>query len=188
MAILFDTEPGTRADIRNEIALIEPRDTLEKTTRREVLSWIDSGVEICRISKPATPPKHLISYFVLVDDEHILLVDHINAELWLPTGGHVEQGEHPKATALREANEELSIQGEFLYERPLFLSTVDTVGKTAGHTDVCIWYALRGSRNSKYRIDQTEFRGIKWFHKDDVPIEHTDPHMRRFLAKLYPEQ
>ena len=176
-----------RAEIRKEVELIEPLDELEQASRIDVLSWIDSGVEICRLEKPAVPSKHLISYFVVVDGEHILLVDHINAELWLPTGGHVEPGEHPRTTALREAKEELSIDGEFLKDRPLFLTITETVGKTAGHTDVSIWYALRGDRATELVFDTSEFLGIRWFHKDDVPLDRTDRHMERFLMKLYPQ-
>ena len=176
-----------RAEIRKEVELIEPLDELEQVSRIDVLTWIDSGVEVCRLEKPAVPPKHLISYFVVVDGEHILLVDHINAELWLPTGGHVEPGEHPRTTALREAKEELSIDGEFLKDRPLFLSITETVGKTAGHTDVAIWYILRGNRSTELVFDTSEFLGIRWFHKDDVPLDRTDEHMERFLMKLYPQ-
>ena len=98
-----------RTQIRKEIELIEPLDEMEQTSKLDVLSWIDSGVELCRLEKPAVPPKHLISYFAVVDGEYILLVDHVNAELWLPTGGHVEPGEHPRVTVLREAKEELSM-------------------------------------------------------------------------------
>lgn len=108
----------------------------------DVLSWIDSGVELCRLEKPAVPPKRLLSYFAVVDNEHILLVDHINVELWLPTGGHVEPGEHPGITVLREAKEELSMEADFLHDKPLFL----TVTETVGHIDVSIWYTLRGGR------------------------------------------
>ena len=115
-------------------------DALEAVTRDEVLAWIDSGAELCRIEKPATPPQHLIAYFALVDGDHLLLVDHINAELWLPTGGHVEPGEHPRQTVLREVQEELGIDGVFLHEQPLCLTITETVGKTAGHTDVSLWY------------------------------------------------
>ncbi len=165
--------------------LIEPIDELELESRLDVLSWIDSGVEICRMEKPATPPKHLISYFALVDGQHILLVDHIDAELWLPTGGHVEPGEHPRTTVIREAKEELSIECEFLSAGPLFLTINETVGKTAGHTDVSLWYVLRGDRQAKLAFDQSEFCGVKWFHKDDVPLHRTDKHMGRFLRKLY---
>jgi len=116
-----------RAEIRNEVELIKPLDQQEQKSKRDVLSWIDSGAEICRLQKPDIPPKHLVSYFMLIDGEYLLLVDHINAELWLPTGGHVESGEHPRTTVLREAKEELSFDGEFLHEAPLFLTITNTV-------------------------------------------------------------
>ncbi len=174
-----------RAEIRNEVSQVDPFDEVERETKRDILAWIDSGVEICRLAKPDVPPKHLISYFAVVDGEHLLLVDHINAELWLPTGGHVEPGEHPKTTVVREAKEELSIDGEFLHEYPLFLSITETVGKTAGHTDVSIWYTLKGDRSEKVVIDDSEFHRAQWFHKDEIPLERTDRHMERFLSKLF---
>lgn len=176
-----------RTEIRNEVELIEPLDGLEQDTKQDVLSWVDSGVEICRLKKPDVPPKHLISYFALLDGEYILLVDHINAELWLPTGGHVEPGEHPRTTVLREAKEELSIDGEFLHHAPLLLTMTETVGKTAGHTDVSIWYTLKGDRSQRLVFDNAEFHSVRWFHKDDVPLNRTDKHMKRFLKKIYPE-
>ena len=176
-----------RAEIRKEVERIAPLDELEQAAKTDVLSWIDSGAEICRLEKPAIPPKHLISYFAIVDGEHILLVDHINAELWLPTGGHVEPGEHPRTTALREAREELSIEGEFLNDHPLFLTITETVGKTAGHTDVSIWYVLRGNRFTELLFDRSEFHSARWFHRDEIPLDRTDKNMGRFLQKLYPQ-
>lgn len=174
-----------REKIKQEIKAITPFDQTEKLQIADTLNWIDSGVELCRIKKPDIPNKHLVSYFVLVDDEYILLVDHINAQLWLPTGGHVEPNEHPKSTALREAKEELCIDGEFLNESPVFLTIATTVGKTAGHTDVSLWYTLKGSRGWQLSFDKSEFTSVKWFHKDRVPINRTDPHLGRFLEKLY---
>ncbi len=176
-----------RSAIRQEVELIQPLDNLERETKLDVLAWIDSGAELCRRVKPATPPKHLISYFAVVDGNHVLLVDHINAELWLPTGGHVDPDEHPRDTVLREAAEELSITGEFLKDGPLFVTVTETVGKTAGHTDVSLWYVLRGDRQSSLVFDDSEFHDAKWFHKDEVPLDRSDRHMSRFLSKLYAE-
>lgn len=174
----------TRAQIRFEVEAIEPVDSMELDTKRGVLEWIDSGAELCRREKPATPPKHLVSYFVLVDGEHVLLVDHINAMLWLPTGGHVEPGEHPRTTVLREAEEELAIAAVFSDERPVFVTSTETVGRTAGHVDVSLWYLLRADRTQALTFDASEFRSVRWFHRDAVPLDRSDPHMGRFLAKL----
>ncbi len=174
-----------KEQIKQEVKAITPLDSLEHETITDVLAWIDSGIGLCRLEKPATPDKHLVSYFVLVDGDFILLVDHINAQLWLPTGGHVEQNEHPRDAALREAHEELAIDGEFLYEKPLFITSTMTVGKTAGHTDVCLWYVLKGNQNMEISFNQSEFTRAKWFHKDNIPFDRTDSQLSRFLKKLY---
>ena len=70
---------------------------------------------------------------------YFLLVDHINAEKWLHTGGHVEPGEHPRDTVIREAHEELNIQAVFIHDQPICITSVQTVGKTAGHIDISMW-------------------------------------------------
>jgi 8-oxo-dGTP diphosphatase len=100
-----------RAAIRREVASIRPFDEQEAIHRADALAWIDSGAPLFRYAKPATPPKHLVSYFAVVDGTHILLVDHKNAQLWLPPGGHVEPEEYPRKTVERELFEELGFAG-----------------------------------------------------------------------------
>lgn len=173
-----------RQKIRAEIAKIDPFDDLENTHISDTLRWIDTGADLFRTAKPATPPRHLISYFVLMDGDHVLLVDHINAQLWLPTGGHVDPDENPRETVKREAFEELGIEAEFVFSSPIFLTVTETVGLTAGHTDVSLWYVLKGDLNKKLDFDGSEFQEIRWFQRDHVPFDHTDPHMERFLSKL----
>lgn len=167
-----------------EVESICPLDSKEALHKQDCLDWIESGAKLCRTRKPDTPPKHLVSYFVLVDGNHILLVDHKKALLWLPTGGHVEYNEHPKETVRREAQEELNIRANFLFDEPLFLTVTETVGLAAGHIDVSLWYVLKGSRKTSLKYDQTEFKNVKWFEKKDVPLDRTDPNISRFLQKL----
>src|SRR5215469_5662675 len=80
-----------------------------------MLDWMTSGQQLFRTAKPATPPKHLVVYFVPVDPVNrcLLLGDHRKSGLWLPPGGHVEDGEDPRAAVRREAGEELGIAAEF---------------------------------------------------------------------------
>jgi 8-oxo-dGTP diphosphatase len=173
-----------RSAIREEVASIEPFDALECAHREDALAWIDSGVELCRTRKPATPPKHLVSYFVLVNHDHVLLVDHKNAQLWLPSGGHVEPGEHPRATVARELREELGLDLSDGPQAPLMLTTSETVGITAGHTDVSLWYVIDADRSLPLQFDREEFHSVRWFHFSEAPVCRSDPHLERFLAKL----
>lgn len=173
-----------RSAIRQEVVSIEPFDELEQLHRAEVLAWIDSGAQLCRTQKPAIPPKHLVSYFVLVDHDHVLLVDHRNAQLWLPSGGHVEPGEHPRATVARELKEELGLELEGATEAPLMLTVSETVGITAGHIDVSLWYVVAADRHASLDFDAEEFHRVQWFRIGEAPVSRSDPHLERFLRKL----
>jgi 8-oxo-dGTP diphosphatase len=173
-----------RSAIRDEVVSIVPFDALERAHRADALAWIDSGEELCRLQKPATPPKHLVSYFVLLDHDHVLLVDHRNAGLWLPNGGHVEPGEHPRATVARELVEELGLELSEEPEAPMMLTISETVGATAGHIDVSLWYAIAADRRLALEFDAGEFHSVQWFHFEDAPLSRSDPHLSRFLGKL----
>ncbi len=172
--------------IKQTVSSITPFDQIEKQHITETIQWIDSGQEIFRIKKPDVPNKHLVSYFVLLDEiqKKILLVDHKLAMLLLPTGGHVEINEHPAITVQRECQEELGIEAIFWQEPPLFLTLATTVGKTAGHTDVTLWYVLKGHTEEKYSFDDAEFNSITWFQFDQIPYSVSDPNMQRFITKL----
>ncbi|HTD74361.1 MAG TPA: NUDIX hydrolase [Steroidobacteraceae bacterium] len=173
-----------RSAIRSEVASIRWFDELEKSHQSDALAWIDSGAPLCRTAKPATPPKHLVSYFVVVDGDHILLVDHKNAQLWLPPGGHVEPEEHPRDTIARELFEELRIVPEHEIGAPLMVTCTTTVGLAAGHVDVSLWYVVVADKNQDIQFDDQEFAGVRWFEFSDVPLHRSDPHLGRFLAKL----
>jgi 8-oxo-dGTP pyrophosphatase MutT (NUDIX family) len=188
------TDAVVRGEIREEVLGISGWDAVEVGHRADVLAWLDSGVEVFRLRKPDVPAKHLVAYFVVVDPERrsLLLGDHIDAQLWLPTGGHVEPGEHPRRTVVREAREELGIDAEFLGDdpRPLFVTVTETGGISAGHTDVSLWYLVRGDAGADAHdlvFDPAEFNAIGWFTFDEVLATDParfDPHMHRFTAKL----
>ena len=173
-----------RQQIRSEFTSITPHDARERVDLALALDWIDSGAQLCRLAKPATPQIHLVSYFAVVDAGHVLLVDHRNAQLWLPSGGHVEPGEHPRATVAREIEEELGFPAPHPIGAPLFVTASTTVGLTAGHTDVSLWYVVEASRAQPIVVDDSEFTDVRWFAFDAVPLARAEPHMQRFLAKL----
>lgn len=179
-----------RKKIQCLISSMRPLDSLEKEHIHFALDWIESGNEIFRIEKPATPDTHLVSYFLITSPEmnRILLVDHKKAELWLPPGGHVDPGEDPKETVRREAKEELGIDAEFLFDEPLLLTVTKTVGNVARHTDVSLWYLLKGDPSKVLDYDPNEFHQIRWFGIDKIPFEKSDPHMKRFIEKMVREQ
>lgn len=177
--------------IRPIIEQIEPFDDIESEHIRDILAWIDSGAELYRISKPDNPPKHLVSYFILFDESNqsVMLIDHVKSGLWLPSGGHVDPGESPLATVVREAGEELQIAASFdtpFSDSPLFVTVTRTVGH-GQHTDVSLWYIIAGNQDEQLDYDRGEMNGYRWQKLDDVlatDIHQLDPCMHRFVNKM----
>lgn len=165
---------------------IKPYDDLEKKHLESALQWVESGAEMFRIEKPAIPDPHLVAYFPVFSPkmDQILLVDHKKACLWLPTGGHVEKGEHPQKTVEREVLEELGIEASFLSQDPLFLTINQATGNTVLHTDVSIWYALQEDPQKPLAWDRSEFHQIRWFPIEEIPFSHSDTHLKRFIEKV----
>ena len=180
------SDVNIRSQIHQIVSSMSTLDELEQDHIRFVLDWIDSGREIFRIEKPATPDTHLVAYFVIASTEmdQVLLVDHKKAELWLPPGGHVDPGEDPKETVRREAKEELGVDVEFLFDEPILLTVTKTVGNIAKHTDVSLWYLLMGNPHRTLNYDPDEFNQIRWFTIDEIPFEKSDPHMKRCIQKM----
>ncbi|WP_322770053.1 NUDIX hydrolase [Frankia sp. Cr1] len=187
---LLDDQP--RSVVADLVAGVLPYDRQEASDQAEILRWVASGAPLFRVRPPATPPRHLAVYFALLDEggRQVMLVDHIKAGCWLLPGGHVDDGEDPRATVVREAEEELGIAARF-HEGlggglPFFLTVTQTRGAHS-HTDVTVWFVLTADRDEAIRPDLGEFRGVSWFGLDE-PIEWNtstfDPQMHRFIAKL----
>ncbi|AVT41921.1 NUDIX hydrolase [Plantactinospora sp. BB1] len=177
--------------MRELVTGVVPWDEVEAEHRSATLHWLSGTDDVFRRVKPATPPRHLVSYVVPVDpaDGSVLLVDHVNAGLWLPPGGHVDPDEHPADTARREAWEELGVPvgAGLVGEEPVFVTVTRTVGIDAGHTDVSLWFVLRLDRQHPLTPDSGEFREARWWSPAelrDADPARFDPHFIRFCAKL----
>lgn len=178
--------------IRALVADLKTFDVLGAEHKAASLAWLDSTTDIFRRSKPGTPSPHLVSYFLLVDRsaDRVLLCDHRLARLWLPTGGHVDPGEHPLETVRREVREELGIDAEFdpvFGDAPFFLTVTETARSDLRHTDVSLWFALAGSDKLELRPDEREFVEVRWWTRADLKaLDPTtiEPHLFRALDVL----
>jgi len=185
-----------KSDISNIVKSIIPYDKLEEEHLKNIIEWISSGVNIFRIKKDAIPPKHLVSYSVVVDLEKqkMLLLDHKKALLMLPSGGHIDINEMPFDAAKRELYEELELSLDPVLKNkkiPFFATVTQTVGISEKHTDVSLWYLFKGDStkvlNKNLSEFKKEFEDYHWLDFNKIlslPITDFDPHMHRFVKKL----
>ncbi|MFI6513554.1 NUDIX domain-containing protein [Streptosporangium sp. NPDC050855] len=184
-------EEHARSAVRELVAAMRPHDPQEATDQAWVFAWIDSGTQLWRVEKPATPPSHLVVYTVLFDEptRSIMIVYHLLAQAWLFPGGHVDNLENPRSTARRELTEELQIEPPFhpaLGDDPVFLTVTQTRGPNT-HTDVTLWFLFLANREEPVVPDLREFSEVRWVPLDDRaswPEGVFDPGLERFLNKL----
>jgi 8-oxo-dGTP diphosphatase len=184
-------DDGPRSVVRDLISGVSPHDEREAADQRRMLDWVDSGAQLFRLQKPATPPQHLVVYAALLDEANrsVMLVDHLLAQAWLFPGGHVDDGEDPRVTVVRELDEELQINPPFhplFGDDPFFLTVTQTRGPHS-HTDATMWFVFTADRTQPLTPDPREFSAVQWFALDD-PNAWTgrtfDPEMLRFVDKL----
>jgi len=173
--------PFTGADVADLIEGIAPFDELEKEHQAFYVKWIQAGNPIWRLTPPAVPPRHLVCYFVPYDrnTHSFLLANHIKAQQWLPGGGHVEEYEDPKVTAIRECKEELNTLATLSWDTPFFVSRT-----MHAHEDMSLWYALEGKQGDFFDFTRAEFTDVKWFTLDNLPSEPFESNLIRAMTKL----
>jgi 8-oxo-dGTP pyrophosphatase MutT (NUDIX family) len=175
-----------RTELREAVASISPVDAREQREIQETLDWIDSGVELYRLAKPATPAKHLVVYAAVIDPSasSVYLLHHRKALMWLPPGGHVEPGEGTLSAVEREAREELGLPLRAASDLPLMISVDVTVGVVEPHTDVSLWYAFISPLEQVLTPDLDECFEACWFDTTALTAIETTMHVERFLKKV----
>jgi 8-oxo-dGTP pyrophosphatase MutT (NUDIX family) len=131
---------------------------------------------------------HLSASAIVLDvaERRVLLVHHLGAGLFLFPGGHVEAGEAPHETAVREVYEETGLHIELISDPPN-LTALDTMGMTVAptpfvvargpapfwpdspaheHTDVL--YLATGDSTAPVTAQADEVGSIVWAHVDEL--------------------
>jgi 8-oxo-dGTP pyrophosphatase MutT (NUDIX family) len=108
--------------------------------------------------------------------EYLLVEASTNPEHKLFPKGHIEKGEEPSETALREVREEAGVEGEILG----FIGTTDlTVG---GETFDVDYYLVRFLRE----VEREEQRGRYWLAYADAMQTLTFEENRELLSAAHP--
>jgi 8-oxo-dGTP pyrophosphatase MutT (NUDIX family) len=125
----------------------------------------------------------------LVRDGKTLLIKHKKLGMWLPPGGHIDEGETPDQAVLREALEETGLEGEFVVapRAPVMrLGRVESlhepqrvqVEELPGHNHhIDFIYYLRAKPGAhSHRPDESD--DIRWHTPEDLGLSHVPAEVR----------
>lgn len=137
----------------------------------------------------AGPPKHFVATGYVVKDSKTLLLLHKKLKMWLPPGGHIDEGELPEEALRREIFEETGLEVEILSPRRRpdphddkvrYLHVPDhiqleLIPNHPQHIDL-IYYcrALTGEA----RLSLEEHEGMRWHSHLDLEGSHISEEVR----------
>ena len=113
------------------------------------------------------------AYVIDPSTKKILLVRHKDYDRWIQPGGHIEEGETPEETAVRETFEETGIKIKILgdhfpreedYIRPL---GIQRNRSSNGETFIDMIYPAIPIHNTEPKLNE-ESSDIKWFSREEL--------------------
>jgi len=125
----------------------------------------------------------------VVRDGRTLLVKHKKLGMWLPPGGHIDEGEHPDEAVLREVLEETGLTAEFVStpRAPVMKEgRVESlhepqrvqIEEIPGHNHhIDFIYYLRAKPGAHaHRPEESD--DIRWHTHEELGLPHVPPEVR----------
>jgi 8-oxo-dGTP pyrophosphatase MutT (NUDIX family) len=125
--------------------------------------------ELDRLDRPFdqhADPVHFTASAALVGPRGVVLHRHKRLGVWLLPGGHIDDGERPWETALREADEETGIHASHPGGTPL-LFHIDVLHAARGHTHLDLRYLLT-AWDEDCAPAPGESQHCRWFRWDEA--------------------
>jgi 8-oxo-dGTP pyrophosphatase MutT (NUDIX family) len=125
------------------------------------------------------PDRHFVATGYVVHEGRTLLLLHKKLGLWLPPGGHIDEGELPEEAALREIREETGLEVELVSPRRepdpsapgvryLHLPShvqLEDIPNHPQHIDLI--YFTR-AKTDKAHFSPDESRGMRWYTSEEL--------------------
>lgn len=136
-------------------------------------------------------PLEFISTVFIVKDKKVLLLLNKKLNNWTPPGGHIEQGELPCESVIREAKEEtgydIEIIGEKQGETFLRMPSAIHLDKLPwDHDHLNLMYLARITSGNQKKFTDEGWE-IRWFSKEDLDNPALFPNIRILGKKAIDE-
>ena len=177
--------------LRDQILSYLPWNEQEERDKQELLTWLDSGIDI---NSRRCNAAHLTAsaWVVSPDREKALMAYHSLYDSWAWLGGHADGMTDLQAVAEKEVREESGLTALKPLGSGIFSLEVLTVdghekhGKyVSSHLHLNVTYLFEAAPNAPVRPKPDENKAVTWFHRDQVLQKSTEPWFcQRIYSKL----
>jgi ADP-ribose pyrophosphatase YjhB (NUDIX family) len=147
---------------------------------------------------PSTPPAALVREFTVavfvVHCGRVLLLFHPKIGLWLPPGGHIEEGELPDEAAVREVLEETGVRVRLVGDRGVDVAYPRQLVRPAGiqlediapghqHIDL-VYFAVPIDDDCAVSRECAERDRAGWYAPDELESLGANEEIRKWVARV----
>jgi len=138
----------------------------------------------------------------VVDGDRTLLLFHRKLQMWLPPGGHIDEGETPDAAVVREVKEETGLEVEIVseteqplvpaagveqLERPRIIQLEDIPDPKGFHQHIDLIYFCRPT-GGRLNPAEAELEQLRWFSYEELAdpaiTDEVREHARRAIEEI----
>ncbi|MCR4263346.1 MAG: NUDIX hydrolase [Candidatus Roizmanbacteria bacterium] len=116
------------------------------------------------------PDDHFSTFFIpFVEKKNLIFLgDHIKSGVWLVPGGHIDSGEGPVETVVREIDEELDLHIKEADVEFFDLSITDISSPYPCKRHYDLWYLLRLEKPVVFNYTKKEFKAAQWMSVEEA--------------------
>ncbi len=154
--------PNQAQIVKEELDKLQSRSYINNKLFIKFNNRIKAGNNLTKISNPGS---HFCAFMVPYDQKSkmIFIGHHIKADEWIPPGGHLELGETPKQTVVREFKEELDsvITSKSIHFFDINITLISNrISTCKTHFD--LWHVVMVKKQN-FVYDKGEFYDASWF-------------------------
>jgi 8-oxo-dGTP pyrophosphatase MutT (NUDIX family) len=174
-------------DLLTQLERYRSADPLEARQQEAIVDLVASSPEA--FSRAHFTPGHVTASCFVVDERNgaLLLHHHRRLGRWLQLGGHIEDGEHPAAAALREGSEESGLDDLTLLVDGIFDLDVHGIPPAKGepeHRHFDVRYLARTASPEAVVIDRNESNDLAWVPLDRAAALMNEAASSRVIRKI----
>ena len=163
MPAVSSRDAGLVAEMYAHFRAATPVDDRE---RESIAEFLDVVPQLSAPFNEHADVRHVTSSAIVVGRRGVVLHVHKRLGLWLQPGGHIDDGEHPAAAAIRESHEELGLAVAHPHDGPQLIH-VDVHPGPRGHRHFDLRYLLLAGDDDPHP-GEGESPEARWFTAEEA--------------------
>ena len=155
---------------------------VDKSLLKKFFNRLEQG----NLVRDENPDDHFSTFFIpfVQKTKQLFIGDHIKSGVWLTPGGHIDKGEDPVETVVREIKEELDTEVTDKNVEFFDISITDISSHYPCKRHYDLWYLFRLLESTAFNYTREEYKIAQWMSVGKAIRRLTNVGQKSVIEKL----